>query len=311
MTRSQSASSVLMVRPAAFGPNPETATSNAFQASAHSQPDEVHAMALAEFDLLSSAISDAGVRVLIVEDSQFPPKPDAIFPNNWLSFHEQDMACIYPLASPLRRPERRIEILEALGDQFKLGHAVDYSHEEEVGRYLEGTGSMVLDRISRTAYVCQSPRSNPEVLEAFCKDFGYENFFFDAIDQRGIPIYHTNVMMSIGTDWALVCADSISNDFARGELLERLSAGRSLITISLDQMDRFAGNILELHSNHEDSRIIVMSETAEEAFEDDQYDALLEHAAIISSPLDTVERYGGGSARCMICEVFLEPKPSG
>lgn len=297
-----------MVRPAAFRPNPETASSNAFQTSAHHDTDEIQTNALIEFDQLANALMEAGVRVLVVNDTPEPAKPDAIFPNNWLSFHEDGRACLYPMYSALRRAERDLAVLRSVSELFELGTAVDYSHEEANGRYLEGTGSMVLDRISRTAYVCQSSRSSPEVLEAFCSDFGYENFYFDAADDRGIPIYHTNVMMSIGTDWALVCSDAISNDFARGEILERLSTGRTLISIRLEQLQNFAGNILEMRAQDSGSTVIVMSESAEEALDDDQYDMLTEHGEVVSSPLSTIELYGGGSARCMICEVFLQPK---
>lgn len=302
----QSTNIALMIRPAAFGPNPETGSSNSFQSDAPAV-DDIQGLAITEFDGLVAAMTGAGIRVLVVDDTPDPAKPDAVFPNNWLSFHDGYRACLHPMYSPIRRAERRQDILEALADHFTLSEAVDYSHEEHNGRFLEGTGSMVLDRVSKTAYVCRSPRSNEEVLEAFCSDFGYESFVFDAVCD-GVPIYHTNVLMAIGTSWAVVCSEALSNDFARGELLERLSAGRAVITISKDQMKCFAGNILELRAKDESPALIVMSESAEEAFDDDQYDILWEHGEIISSPLPTIERYGGGSARCMICEVFLDHK---
>lgn len=305
----QTTNTVMMVRPAAFGPNPETAESNAFQsmgnleALAAAQP-----AAAAEFEDFVQALREAGVRVVVVQDTDHPPKPDAVFPNNWVSFHEDGRAALYPLFSRHRRPERRIDVIEAIAERFHLREAVDYSEQEVEGRYLEGTGSMVLDRIDRVAYACRSPRTSEEVLEAFCNDFYFVPMVFGAVDRQGVPIYHTNVMMSIGSRFALLCPESIRDAQERESVLARLEqSGREIVPIRFEQMEAFAGNILEL-ATLDRGPVIAMSDQAYDSLDAGQIEALEGFGEIVSAPIDTIETFGGGSARCMLCEVFLAPK---
>lgn len=308
MRSAQTTNAVLMVRPAAFGPNSETKDSNTFQVDpGNEEGDQIVLSARSEFNEFVVQLRDAGIRVLVANDTPNPTKPDAVFPNNWLSFHENGRAALFPMMSIARRHERRMDVLDAIRAKFHLTEAVDYSGEERVGRYLEGTGSMVLDRENKIAFACRSPRTDPDVLLAFCNDFGFEPFIFDALDREGSPIYHTNVALSIGKRFAVVCLQA-APAAQQAELVRRLSqGGRQLIPIDYDQLERFAGNILEL----EDSAgggVIAMSLSAYESFLPSQIEDLSAFGAIVCCDLETIERYGGGSARCMICEIFLEEK---
>jgi hypothetical protein len=304
----QSTGAVLMVRPARFGYNAETAASNAFQQTpddASHAPDAAIA-ALLEFDALVLALRRAGVAVFIAEDTAEPAKPDALFPNNWVSFHRDGSVVLYPMLAPNRRAERREDIIEQLGRDgaFRITRRVDLSDHEAEGRYLEGTGSLVLDRASRTAYACLSPRTDFRVLGEFAQRLDYELVSFDALDAQGRAIYHTNVLMAIGARFAVVCAAAIAHPAQRESVLSRLRAsGHEIVEISLEQMRQFAGNVLELDGTQ--GKLIALSTTAWGSLDAAQRSALKKQAAIVAVSIPTIERLGGGGVRCMLAEIHL------
>jgi hypothetical protein len=293
-----------MVRPAAFGANPETAATNAFQRGAVGSADELLARARGEFDALVAALRAHGVEVLVLEDSPMPPKPDAVFPNNWVSFHTDGRVVLYPMLVPSRRAEVHEGLLNEL-ERLGVGRRwlLDLRGEAR-GEALEGTGSLVLDRASRVAYACRSPRTSERLLARFCAEFGHDALAFDATDARGTPIYHTNVMMAVGETFAIVCAEAIRDAGERANVLERLrSSGHELVAITLAQMDEFAGNALALRSDR-GQPLLVMSARARRALRSAQSSVLERHARLVTAELETIEACGGGSARCMLAEVF-------
>ena len=303
---SQAAPAVLMIRPANFGANPETAPSNAFQKSAETGAD-VQTRAAAEFDALAAALMGAGVQVEVFEDRAEPVTPDAVFPNNWVSFHADGSAWLYPLLAMNRRWERRQDILEALKRDrgYRLEEVRDLSHAELDGRYLEGTGSLVLDRVNKIVYAGLSPRTDGRMLQEWAKRAGYEVLAFHARDTKGRPIYHTNVMLCIGGKFAVVCLDSIADAGQREQVRKRLAdTGHEVIAISPYQMESFAGNMLELMGRGGRS-VLAMSARAERALNPGQRAALEKHARIIAVPIDTIEDCSGGSVRCMLAEIHL------
>jgi hypothetical protein len=305
----QSAGSVLMVRPAKFACNPQTAASNAFQRLPESLAgaDDLQAAGLREFDGVANALERAGVEVLIAPDSVQPPKPDAIFPNNWVSFHRDGAVALYPMLAPNRRWERREEILEFVVHQgaFRVVRTVDLTHRETEEKYLEGTGSVVLDRSNRVAYACSSPRTDLDVLGEFAQQLDYELMTFDAADGGGRAIYHTNVLMAIGTGFAVICGDSIANAAHRTAVLSRLRAtGHEIVDISQEQMAQFAGNMLELASPTA-NKLIALSTTALGSLNPAQRGILESHAALVPVSIPTIERVGGGGVRCMLAEIHL------
>lgn len=300
-----------MVRPASFGYNPETAASNRMQVDDPALRETATQRAGLEFDGLAQALRTAGVEVCLVEDSPTPPKPDAVFPNNWVSFHLDGTVVLYPMASENRRREVQPQIIETVVRQlgFRERETLDLRppHESR-GEYLEGTGSLVLDHRLRVAYACLSPRTHPNALEAWARALDYEVVSFTARDPEGVPLYHTNVMLCIGE--RLVVAGAQSIDAAdRERVLQRLAAsGRDLIEISPQQVQQFAGNMLELATWDEalgDSHVLVMSDSARRALSEAQYARLAACTdEIIAAPVPTIERLGGGSVRCMLAEVF-------
>ena len=296
-----------MVRPRHFGFNPETAQTNRFQQPGSS--DATAAQALSEFDAFAHALTAEGVKVCVAEDSDEPPKPDAVFPNNWVSFHPDGTVVIYPMQASSRRLERRTEVIEAVvrDTGFKLRRTVDLTHHEKSGRFLEGTGSLVLDHVERVAYACRSPRTDEDVARDWASAMDYQLEFFDARDARGTPIYHTNVVMSIGTRMVVVALENI--DAAdRHRVAARLGAQRELLPIDDAEMAAFAGNVLELGTWDEylgDMRILVMSATAQRSLPAHKYARLYGSVdAVLAVPIDVIERHGGGSVRCMLAEVF-------
>ncbi len=304
----QSAATVLMIRPVRFSANIETQASNRFQArDSADAPQNAQADALAEFHALESALRTAGVDVRVFEDTLEPHTPDSIFPNNWVTFHADGTVVLYPMLAPNRRHERRADILEALSarEGFFTSRIVDLTHYEGDGKFLEGTGSLVLDRVNRTAYACVSPRTDLDVLGDFARQLDYDVVSFEATDSTGFPIYHTNVMMSVGARFAAVCSAAIRQD-ARPAVLERLrTGGRELLELSYDQMHAFAGNMLELRTCAGAS-VTALSQRAVESLSPQQRAFLERHTgAIISVPIPTIERLGGGSVRCMLAEVHL------
>ena len=303
---SQAAAAVLMIRPANFGANPETQATNAFQKDVASGA-EVQARALAEFDALALALREAGVRVEVFEDRAEPVTPDAIFPNNWVSFHADGSVYLYPLLAANRRWERRADILEALGEErgYRLSEVQDLSSAELDGRYLEGTGSLVLDRAHRIAYAGLSPRTDSRLLQDWAARTGYTALAFHARDTKGRAIYHTNVMLCIGSAFAVACLDCIAEPKERARVEQRLTeTGHEVVAISPYQMEAFAGNMLEL-VDREGGHVLAMSARAERSLQPKQRAVLEKHARIVASPIDTIENCGGGGVRCMLAEIHL------
>lgn len=308
----QSAGAVLMVRPARFGCNPQTAPSNAFQAQPGTPAAlEPEGLVLQEFHDLADRLERAGVEVLIAPDSDEPPKPDAIFPNNWVSFHYDGTVALYPMLAPNRRWERRDEVLEQVvrNGGFHVSRTVDLTHRESEDKYLEGTGSVVLDRVHRVAYAGISPRTDLDVLGEFAQQLDYELMTFDAVDLGGRAIYHTNVLLAIGAGFAVVCSDSIVEPAHRAAVLAKLrSTGHDIVEISYSQMAQFAANVLELAAPQ--GNLIALSTTALRSLTPAQRHALESHATLIPAEIPTIERVGGGGVRCMLAEIHLPKRNS-
>ena len=300
----QSTDSVLMIRPGRFYPNPETAADNAFQCNADRDSAALTLMARKEFDAAVQALRAAGVNVHVFEDTAEPEKPDAVFPNNWISTHDDGRVVLFPMYSALRRRERRQDIVEELRKHYRVTEVIDYSTLEDEGCYLEGTGSLVLDHLNKIAYVSLSNRSNPKVIQRFSDDFGYEPVIFTSIGSNGQPIYHTNVMMCIGTAFAMVGLEMIPNKAERHEVRARLEkTGREIVELSADQIANFAGNAIELH-NKDGKKLLVLSSRAARALTDEQRKTLRRYAVLLPLELPTIE-LGGGSSRCMMATIHL------
>jgi hypothetical protein len=307
----QLASTVLMIRPVRFESNPMTARSNRFQGKSEASAEEQHAAALAEFDNLVVALQEKGIDVIVVEDTVEPHTPDSIFPNNWVSFHGDGRVVLYPMEAENRRTERRTDIIARLNDElgFAVSEVIDLSVHEEQGHYLEGTGSMVLDRVNHVAYACLSSRTQLDPLGDFAQRMEYEVVAFDAVDRAGVPIYHTNVLMSIGEALVVICDEAITRVDQREAVLQRMrESGRDVILLNYDQLDAFAGNMLELRGE-DGKRVVAMSQQAFDSLNKDQRAALEKNGDIVSVPIDNIEASAGGSVRCMLAEVHL-PKDS-
>ena len=303
----QSASLVFMVRPARFGFNAETAGSNYFQqAVAGLDEAQAQARAFAEFDGAVATLRRCGVRVLVFDDTAAPAKPDAVFPNNWVSLHADGTAVLYPLCAPNRRPERRADILDALRQEFVITQVLDLSGYEREGRFLEGTGSIIFDHVHRIAYACLSPRTDAGLLADVAGQLGYRPLAFRAQDGQGNAIYHTNVMMCVGATVAVVCLASIRDPAERaGVLASLIGTGHKVVDISLEQVGCFAGNMLTLHAAAAGRELLVLSQSAFDALTDEQRQVLSCHCQLVPLRIPTIETLGGGSARCMLAEVFL------
>jgi hypothetical protein len=312
---SQTTNTVLMIRPVQFRMNEQTAVNNFYQkTSDNTLPETVNAMAVKEFDTMVSKLKKVGVQVIVVEDTKDFDTPDSIFPNNWISFHENGTIGLYPMFAENRRLERKDSILEAVeAEGFKIETVIDYTEAEADGFYLEGTGSILLDRVNQKAYCALSARADEELFIEFCEDFEYTPVVFSAyqtVNDKRELIYHTNVMMCLGTTFAVVCLASIDDKKERKNLLKHLHEdGKKVIEISEDQVNNFAGNMLQL-KGAEDHSYLVMSQSAFDSLRPAQVQLLEAHATLISSSLDTIETCGGGSARCMMAEVFLPKTPS-
>jgi hypothetical protein len=311
MSRQQCAGAVLMVKPAAFGYNPETALTNHLQRPGEAADPATNARARAEFCALVWALESEGIAVCAVEDTPAPAKPDAVFPNNWVSFHEDGTLVLYPMQAASRRAERRPEIiattLEQLG--FEARRTLDLTHHEAGGRFLEGTGSLVLDHISKVAYAALSARTHPSVVEEWARLMGYEPIMFDTRDAAGAPLYHTNVLLCIGARFVVVGTPFIV-PADRARVLERLTAsGREVIELRTPEIRAFAGNMLELATWDEalgDSHVVVMSAGARAALSVETFGRLNACTdTTLAVPLPTIEELGGGGVRCMLAEVFL------
>jgi len=300
----QSTSHLLMIRPVNFGYNEETAESNAFQNKDKNQ-QEVQEKALAEFNNFVAVLRNHGVDVTVIDDNPEPYTPDSIFPNNWVSFHDDGNVFLYPMQAENRRLERREDIIAELEDNFKVHHIVDLSRYEEENKFLEGTGSMVLDRVNKIAYACLSPRTDKDVLAIFCEQEDYTAVCFDAADEKGKAIYHTNVLMCVGTQFAVICLDSIPNPHEKVVVIEYLkSTQKEIIEITFEQMNQFAGNMLEVKTKN-DETLIILSKSAFKALDDIQIALLEQYGKLVYADIHTIENNGGGSVRCMMAEVHL------
>lgn len=305
----QTSSTVLMVRPANFGFNPETAENNFYQKQDSRSQEELKALARDEFDGFVALLRDQRVNVLVIEDTDQPMKTDSIFPNNWFSTNRDGKLILYPMFSPNRRMERRKDIIEYLMSLgFKINEILDLSFFEESEQYLEGTGSMVIDHQTKVIYACFSERTHPVPLDYFAKILGYSVLGFEAVQEiegQLSPIYHTNVMMHIGTDLAVVCLDSIPKLADRRKVQETLTrSGKKLIPITAKQKFNFAGNMLEV-GNDGGEKFTVMSQAALDSLNVGQIQQIEKYTTIISPAIPTIEKLGGGSARCMLAEIFL------
>jgi hypothetical protein len=306
----QTTNSILMIRPVAFRMNEQTAVNNYYQKVLdHLLPATVNAKAQEEFDAFVKKLQAVGVNVIVVDDTVNPDTPDSIFPNNWISFHETGDVVLYPMFAENRRGERREDVLDILEDNgFVINEIMDYTSAEEDGFYLEGTGSIVLDRENGKAYCALSPRADEELFIEFCEDFEYSPVIFEAfqsVNGERKLIYHTNVMMCIGDTFAVICADCIDDKKERKMVLDSLRGDdKEIILITEAQVNNFAGNMLEV-LGADDRRYLVMSSSAHQSLTKKQIAQLEEHVTIVSSSLDTIEACGGGSARCMMAEIFL------
>lgn len=294
-----------MIRPVNFGFNAQTAVNNAFQvAGADAAAQE---KAQAEFDDLVTLLRSNGIDVTVIDDTPEPHTPDSIFPNNWISFHDPNTICLYPMFAGNRRQERKPPVLEQLKQTFTITNTVDLTEYEHDQLFLEGTGSMVLDRDHKIAYACLSPRTHQQVLDDFCKQMGYRPVLFTAVDAAGKAIYHTNVMMCVADRYVVVCLESLPNHAEFQMMQETIGkTGKEMVTISFEQMNRFAGNMLQVQ-NKTGEKLLVMSSQAYRSLHPEQVKKLEAYNRILHAPLTTIETNGGGSARCMMAEVFLNP----
>lgn len=306
----QITNTVLMIRPVQFRMNEQTAVNNYYQKTiSHLSPNEVNALAVKEFDAFVKKLKSVGIQVIVVNDTKEFDTPDSIFPNNWISFHQNGTIALYPMFAENRRYERKPSVLEAVEQKgFSIEHVIDYSGAEQEHVFLEGTGSVILDRSYRKAYCALSPRADEDLFIEFCEDFDFFPVIFSAyqtVHQKREKIYHTNVMMCIGTTFAVICLDAIDDKKERKNVLIHLkNDNKEIIEITENQVNQFAGNMLQLKGENE-TPYLVMSQSSLDSLRSDQRSKLEKHTKIISSPLDTIEACGGGSARCMMAEIFL------
>ena len=294
-----------MIRPVCFGYNTQTAVNNAFQQEPAEHDDDIQQRALAEFDGLVAVLRRHNIEVLVVEDTPEPHTPDSIFPNNWISFHDNGEVFFYPMFAENRRAERKAGVPEAIRQTFIINKLTDLTFYEQQGRFLEGTGSIVPDRQNRIAYACLSPRTDEALLREWCRIAGYRPCSFRAHDRQGTPVYHTNVMMCVADGYAVVCLESLRSEEEREHLSRTLKeTGKTVIPISLAQMEHFAGNMLQVW-DRDGSSYAVMSSQAFHSLTEAQITQIGRFNAVLHSPLDTIEANGGGSARCMMAEIYL------
>lgn len=309
----QTTNTILMVRPVAFRMNEQTAVNNYYQKVLDNLlPSTVNAKAQQEFDNFVEKLRAAGITVIVIEDNLETDTPDSVFPNNWISFHENGDVALYPMFAENRRLERREDILDIIEENgFEITNIIDYTSAEEDGFFMEGTGSLILDRANSKAYCALSPRADEELFIEFCEDFDYAPVIFEAfqtVEGNRKLIYHTNVMMCLGDSFAVICADAIDDKKERKMVLENLKSDKKeIILITEQQVNNFAGNMLQLRGTN-DKSLIVMSASAYQSLTPEQISQIEKHGEIISSSLDTIEACGGGSARCMMAEIFLPAK---
>lgn len=319
----QTTSNILLVKPSNFGFNAQTASSNAFQKEikdissssplSFGGPDgyregvrSASDIAITEFDSFVKKLILHGINPIVIEDSAIPIKPDAIFPNNWISMHEDGKVILYPMCAPNRRLERRNEIVDKLKESFIVNEVIDLSYGEETTRFLEGTGSVIFDHVNKMAYACISPRTDETLFKEVCEILDYLPIAFHSTDENNLAIYHTNVMMCIGKDFAVICLDSIKDISEKKFITASLTgSGHEIINISLSQMKEFAGNMLALE-NDKCQTLLAMSQSAFDSLNDHQKETLEKYAILLPLAINTIETIGGGSARCMMAEIFLQ-----
>lgn len=300
------ASTVLMIRPIQFGYNVETAVNNVFQINA--TDERTQEKALYEFDNYVHLLKSKGIEVLVVNDTPNPATPDSIFPNNWVSLHSNGTLCLYPMFAQNRRNERKSFVISKITTNYEVKQVEDFTSFEKDDMFLEGTGSMVLDNDHRIAFACISQRTHPKVLETFCEKMNYKPFTFTAVDAKGFPIYHTNVMMCSADQFIVACVDSIKDENEKNQFIELVNKlNKKLITISFEQMNQFAGNMIQLQNNLGE-KFLVMSQSAYKSLNQEQIDELSKYNELLPIPLTTIETNGGGSARCMVAEIFTAKK---
>ncbi len=300
-----------MIRPANFGFNNQTAINNAFQSKETiTDPSFIRAAAIDEFDNMVSLLKAKGVQVYVIEDTEIPVKPDAIFPNNWISFHENGVVITYPMFAPNRRIERREDIISKLGENFKINnrYSFEFYENENEPLFLEGTGSMIFDRHNSIVYACLSQRTEATLLDKFNVLMGTRSVVFKSFDKDGLEIYHTNVMMALGEDFVVICMECIHDEDSRKQLYNIFEeTGKDVIEISLKQVESFAGNMLEVKGSG-NKRYLCMSESAYNSLNKEQKDRLSAKTELLPLPISNIEKYGGGSVRCMMAEIFLPEK---
>ncbi|MBI1341773.1 MAG: amidinotransferase [Terrimonas sp.] len=296
-------SNILMIRPVHFGFNAETAVNNRFQVAGNNE--NTQEKALREFDDFVNTLRKNDISVMVAEDTPIPHTPDSLFPNNWISFHEDGSVVLYPMFAVNRRQERKEHVLEAIKTSFTIASITDLSLNEDKGVFLEGTGSMVLDRDHKIAYACLSARTDPGLLTAFCKKFGYQPFVFHATDENGDEIYHTNVMMCVADRYVVICLDAITDAKEKADIVKLISGSdKEIIEITQTQLNHFAGNMLQVE-NRQQEKLLVMSTQAYQSLNPAQIGQLTRYNPIVHAELSTIEKNGGGSARCMMAEIFL------
>ena len=309
----QTTNSIVMIRPVAFRMNEQTAVNNHYQKVLDGLlPATVNAKAQVEFDAYVEKLRAAGINVIVIDDTLEPDTPDSIFPNNWISFHENGDIALYPMFAENRRLERREDVFDILEEKgFEINDIMDYTSAEEDGIFLEGTGSIILDRENEIAYCALSPRADEELFIEFCEDFEYNPVIFEAyqtVNGERKHIYHTNVMMCIAETFAVICADCIDDKAERKMVLQKLKeSGKEIILITEEQVNNFAGNMLQVRGAN-DERFLIMSDAAYNVLTQDQIAKIEKHCKILHASLDIIEACGGGSARCMMAEVFLPKK---
>ena len=309
MKRNNFTDTILMVRPAHFGYNPETAGNNAFQLEEGShRTGLIKEKAQQEFDGIAENLKEHGVIVHVFEDNPKVIKPDAVFPNNWFTTHENGVLITYPMFAPARRKERDPAVIEYLKKLFVINDHIRMEQHEDDGKYLEGTGSMILDREGGVVYACLSDRTHESLLEKFCEKMNYRALVFSATDPSGLPVYHTNVIMALGNGFVVACMECVTNKADRDALLAEFKASHlELVDISFDQVLNFAGNMLQLRNRSGDP-LLAMSTSAFQSLTDQQKRVLKDRTALVHSDISTIEKYGGGSVRCMIAEIFLSER---
>ena len=294
----------MMMRPKHFGYDPASAATNAFQVKeGHENTESIQEQAVREFDAAVTRLRDNQINVIVIEDTDSPAKPNAVFPNNWVSFHRDSKVILYPMMAENRRAERRTEIMDQLQEAgVNIDEIIDLTHYEQEDKFLESTGSVVFDYPNEIAYACESGRTHPEIIHKLGEIMGFESVIFKSVDRNGLDIYHTNVMMCIADHYVLICAESIP-EAQRGDVLEALKrTGHEIIPLSYDQIYAFAGNMLEV-TNTNGQSVLIMSEAAMKSLNLDQKEQISQYSKLLSVPIPTIEKYGGGSIRCMMCRV--------